>query len=128
MMMLILQKEMLISTVSRKRNARNPKSREKPLEAVESAERAGVSPDFAVFVSVSLYLDCLRMIWGWSMGGIKAVETRSRGRDVLASPGVSFGVDGAGGGGALEFADVEAGGVGHGCGVGAVVCVVLRDR
>lgn len=34
----------------------------------------------------------------------------------------------SGGGGALEFADVEAGGVGHGCGVGAVVCDVLKDR
>lgn len=59
MMMLILQKEVLISAVSRKRNARNPKAREKSLEAVESAERAGVSPDFAVFVSVSLYPDCV---------------------------------------------------------------------
>lgn len=48
--------------------------------------------------------------------------------NILASPGVSFGVDGAGGGGALEFADVEAGGVGHGCGVGAVVFDVLKDR
>lgn len=66
MMMLILQKEMLISAVTRKRNARNPETREKTLEAVESAERAGVSPDFAVCllacIQIALWvaMDCGR--------------------------------------------------------------------
>lgn len=113
--MLILQKEMLISTVSCKRNARNPKAREKSLEAVGSAERAGVSPDFAVFLSVSLYPDCVCLPYFGIGYGREGLGTRG---NVLASPGVSLSVDGAGGGGALEFADVEAGGVGHGCGGG----------
>jgi len=61
MMMLILQKEMLISAVSRKRNTRNPKAWEKTFEAVESAKRAGVSPDFTVLVSLNP--DCLWIKW-----------------------------------------------------------------
>lgn len=66
-MMLILQKEMLISTVSRKRNACNPKAREKSFEAVESAERAGVSPDFAVLVSFT---------FAWCIWGTEGKECR----------------------------------------------------
>lgn len=81
MMMLILQKEMLISAVTRKRNARNPETREKTLEAVESAERAGVSPDFAVFVS--LYPDCVvgrHGLWkGWRQARARETYLRAQG-------------------------------------------------
>lgn len=93
----VLQEEVLVCAVAGERNGRDAQAGEQALEAVDSAEGAGVAPGLTEVVSREFHT--IRWV------GI-----------VLSSPGVSLGVDRVGRGRGLEFLDVEAGGVlgGHG--------------
>lgn len=114
--MIILKEEVLVRTVSGKRNAGDTEAGEEALETVESAEGTGVSPDFTAGM-----LD-----QGFSR---KYGDRLEESEDILASPGVSLCVGGSGGRGRFEFVDVEAGGVTSRHGGGGVgVCQRVRDR
>lgn len=91
MSMMVIQEEMLVRAVPGKRNGSDPKTREQPLEAIEAAKRAIVSPCFTICVSIA--------------------PSPHPGGDSLPGPGILPSVDRPRRRRGLEFGDAEAGGV-----------------
>lgn len=91
----VLEEEVLIGTVSSEGDGGDTESREKTLEAVPAAEGTGIAPGLTV---QWLVLD--------AEPGVVVM-----GKVVLASPGVALGPNGVGMGRSLELRDIEAGDV-----------------